>query len=572
MEAEDREAAVAHVEAAEDREATAALVDAGAEAVSEAEAARATEASEPATEVAPPAISMESVVDNDGASQASRHSCGCCFSCSEELKSFIFVWVAATVVGVLWTNLPAYVYDDTCVGSDCWPFVALLAAYVGVAQLAYPALTWFVLHALSVNGARTSVLDVRGNATAKRLQATCRLCCAALSTCQSIAYSTFIYYLLAEVHSSILDVSARGNRGFQPRPPLHAFDSSSSANASSSTSAGASDSRSGQPFYYSGLARPPPQPHPPRPDGLQVRLVAMVVADLAIATVLILTAALLTRATAHCTAKTPPSLLRAPRPPYWLVLLRSFESCFSSAEGYALNAIFNSLVFQPLVAYGHLESASGTFALLSFVHAGVLLLAAYCLCVHLLRTSHACNAEQQQHHAPSLSAYIHEELHKGSIACAATGLASSAYDFCTVYIASLFSSGSVGDAIGLVLAILCFVLVLLAAAAFGEHTSWLPTGRGAAFLLAYLKWLTNLACWYPLNGSLDYVPGYDNASVEGVLITLALALVTTALVAHLATRLTPPDEHADGRPTERPTAPLAESDASRASAASAKGL
>jgi hypothetical protein len=52
--------------------------------------------------------------------------------------------------------------------------------------------------------------------------------------------------------------------------------------------------------------------------------------------------------------------------------------------------------------------------------------------------------------------------------------------------------------------------------------------------------------------------GYDESSVGGVLITLALALAATLIVARASSYLVPADEHVDGRPSG--LTPLARAD------------
>ena len=52
--------------------------------------------------------------------------------------SFLFTWVAATMVGVLWITVPSYVYDDSCIGDSCWPFIAVISAYALCGAFAYP--------------------------------------------------------------------------------------------------------------------------------------------------------------------------------------------------------------------------------------------------------------------------------------------------------------------------------------------------------------------------------------------------------------------------------------------------
>ena len=100
--------------------------------------------------------------------------------------TFFFDTCMATAVGVLWVMIPSYLYAHACTGENCWPFVSLMLAYAVGANLGYPAMTYYGLRLFG-----------------RHLGSTARsLFAGAASQCQSIANSTFIYYMMAEVNVS----------------------------------------------------------------------------------------------------------------------------------------------------------------------------------------------------------------------------------------------------------------------------------------------------------------------------------------------------------------------------------
>lgn len=283
---------------------------------------------------------------------------------SKGTRSFFWEWIVATAVGVLWSNLSSYAYGEGCTGSNCWPFVAIVFAAAVVSTVLFPYFTYLALakakktkeppkRKSSVRKTLANVSNERGELLSK-----------GFGTCLSVAYSTFVYYLIAEINYSILDtaVSDRSS-AFRPGPPpLQTTNShQQQGNPPSSNHPGAPTAPT--PFFPPVRPSPPPAPiehqflHQHNTNSMTRTLadttsvkpstrqiVGEVFAELGVALFVTLFAAIVQLYTRRSLALHP-KIVGAERPPYWVYLYQSFQRSMSMMLGYVWNMVRGGVIY-----------------------------------------------------------------------------------------------------------------------------------------------------------------------------------------------------------------------------------
>ena len=120
---------------------------------------------------------------------------------------FIIGSVLATLVGVLWVEVAATVYDDWCTsGEQCWPFVGYMFGYATIGAFTYPVMSWGCVNLIS------RIERCKQDPPSPSQQGTLSMARVLLgrtfALCSSIANSSAVYYLLTDLHYMLAAIPA----------------------------------------------------------------------------------------------------------------------------------------------------------------------------------------------------------------------------------------------------------------------------------------------------------------------------------------------------------------------------
>ena len=132
--------------------------------------------------------------------------------------TFLWEWIVATIVGVLWSTLSSYAYGDACTGSNCWPYVFITFICSCLSTFFYPAIIRLSMGLLLKRWTASS--GRRG----KKREAMHQLLAAGFGMCLAVSYATFVCALVTEINYTVMSTPvADRSHHFGPGPPRTGF-------------------------------------------------------------------------------------------------------------------------------------------------------------------------------------------------------------------------------------------------------------------------------------------------------------------------------------------------------------